>query len=95
VLIDFVGTAAIVTELERNLRISDQILKYMTVKILDTVNLQDLEEEMNPRVVEEKVEPASVPDQETAAIPDNAEAPLATGEGEAPAPGSESEEEVE
>lgn len=96
VLMDFAGTAAIVTELERNLRISDQILKYMTVKIRDTVNLQDLEEEMNPRVVEEKVEPTSAPDQEEiTAIPENTEASLATGEGEAPAPESESEEEVE
>jgi small subunit ribosomal protein S6 len=63
VLIDFAGTAAIVTEFERNLRIADKILKFMTVKTQDAVNLEELEKEMNPPAVEEKVEPAPAPDQ--------------------------------
>lgn len=99
VLLDFAGSSAIVTELERNLRISDQILKYMTVKTQDMVNLQDLEKEMAPSVAEEKIEPISAPDQVTADIPESFEAteagPVATGEGEAPISGSERKEEVE
>ena len=42
VLMDFAGASAIVTEIERNLRIGDHILKYMTVKTQDTVKLQNL-----------------------------------------------------
>jgi len=67
VLIDFAGTAAIVTELERNLRIADKILKFMTVKTQEAVNLEELEKEMNPPAVEVKVEPAPAPDQEVTA----------------------------
>ena len=101
VLMDFAGTSAIVTEIERNLRISDQILKYMTVKTQDTVNLQDLAEEMNPTVAEEKVEPTAAPAQETDVIPESIELPsaepepVATGEGSAPGLESERKEEVE
>ncbi len=74
VLIDFAGTAAIVTELERNLRIGDKILKFMTVKTQDTVDLQELEKEMNPpSVVEEKAEPTPGIDQEAATPPAGAE----------------------
>ncbi len=68
-LIDFAGSAAIVTELERNLRIGDKILKFMTVKTQKAVNLEELEREMNPPPIEEKVEPAPAPDQEVAATP--------------------------
>lgn len=74
VLIDFVGTAAIVTEFERNLRIGDKILKFMTVKTQEAVNLEELEKEMNPPEVEAKVEPAPAPDQEVAATPAETEA---------------------
>ena len=73
-LIDFAGTAAIVTELERNLRIGDKILKFMTVKTQEVVNLEALEREMNPPAIEEKVEPAPAPDQGVTAIPATAEA---------------------
>lgn len=74
VLIDFAGTAAIVTEFERNLRIGDKILKFMTVKTQEAVNLEELEKEMNPPAVEAKVEPAPAPDQEVAATPAATEA---------------------
>ncbi len=68
-LIDFTGSAAIVTELERNLRIGDKILKFMTVKTQEAVNLEELEREMNPPPIEEKVEPAPAPDQGVTATP--------------------------
>jgi small subunit ribosomal protein S6 len=63
VLIDFVGTPAIVTEFERNLRIADKILKFMTVKTQEAVNLEALDKEMNPPAVEAKVEPAPAPEE--------------------------------
>lgn len=45
VLLDFAGSSAVVVELERNLRIGDKILKYMTVKTRDAVTLQEIEKE--------------------------------------------------
>lgn len=75
VLIDFAGGAAIVTELERNLRIGDNILKYMTVKTQETVNLQDIEKEMNPPgVAEEKGEQIPPSEQEKPAAHETTEA---------------------
>jgi small subunit ribosomal protein S6 len=45
-LIDFAGQGAVVAELERNLKIDDKILKFMTVKKDDHVILEDLEKEI-------------------------------------------------
>jgi len=45
-LIDFAGQSATVVELERNLKIDDKILKFMTVKKDDHVILEDLEREL-------------------------------------------------
>jgi small subunit ribosomal protein S6 len=84
VLIDFAGSAAIVTELERNLRIADKILKFMTVKTQEAVNLEALDKEMNPPAVAEKVEPAAAPAQEVAA--DTAEVATVQDEAASPEP---------
>lgn len=91
VLIDFAGGAAIVTELERNLRIGDNILKYMTVKTQETVNLQDIEKEMNPPgIAEEKGEQIPPSEQEKPAAYETAgaaEEPAASDkENENPSP---------
>ncbi len=53
ILMDYAGTSALVTELERNLKIDDRVLKYMTVKIADTVDIQALEEEIKSAQKEE------------------------------------------
>lgn len=45
-LIDFAGQTAVVAELERNLKIDDNILKFMTVKKDDQVILEDLQKEL-------------------------------------------------
>jgi small subunit ribosomal protein S6 len=45
-LIDFAGQSAAVADLERNLKIDDKILKFMTVKKDDKVILADLEREI-------------------------------------------------
>jgi small subunit ribosomal protein S6 len=45
-LIDFAGQSDTVAELERNLKIDDKILKFMTVKKSDQVILEDIEKEI-------------------------------------------------
>ena len=45
-LIDFAGQNAVVAELERNLKIDDKILKFLTIKKDDQVTLEDLEKEL-------------------------------------------------
>jgi len=73
VLIDFVGTTAVVPEVERNLKIDDRILKFMTVKIEDDVDLEELEKakEAAKSVEESKVAPASDPSENSPeSVPD-------------------------
>lgn len=58
-LIDFAGQSAVVAELERNLKIDDKILKFMTVKKNDKVVLADIEKEIaaaSPTAVVAEVE---------------------------------------
>jgi len=46
VLADFAGTPETVKELERNYRIDDRIIRYLTVKKSDSVNLEALQAEI-------------------------------------------------
>ncbi|MHB9098366.1 MAG: 30S ribosomal protein S6 [Syntrophales bacterium] len=46
ILIDYAGVSAVVNELERNLKIDDKILKFMTVLKADTVDPVALEQEI-------------------------------------------------
>jgi small subunit ribosomal protein S6 len=46
ILIDFAAPSATVSELERNLRIDEKILKFMTVMKEDHVDMQQLEQEI-------------------------------------------------
>jgi small subunit ribosomal protein S6 len=46
ILADFAGQSAVVAELERNFKIDDKILKFMTVKKDDEVVLADIEKEI-------------------------------------------------
>jgi small subunit ribosomal protein S6 len=45
VLIDFIGKRAVIEELERNFKIDDKILKYMTIMKDDKVDLTKIEKE--------------------------------------------------
>ena len=45
ILIDYAGISAVVNELERNLKIDDKILKFMTVLKAETVDVEALEKE--------------------------------------------------
>jgi small subunit ribosomal protein S6 len=60
ILFDFVGQADAVDELERNLKIDDKILKFMTVKTNDDVDLQAIEKEMAAPSQGEKPEPQTI-----------------------------------
>lgn len=44
VFCDYAGTPAAVTEIERRFRIDDSVLKYLTVKVADTISDAEIEE---------------------------------------------------
>jgi small subunit ribosomal protein S6 len=46
VLMDLVSVAAVITELERNFKIDEKILKFMTIKKEDAVDLKEIEKEI-------------------------------------------------
>ena len=43
VLMEFVGSADIVAEVERNMRLDDRVLKYLTVKLADQVDPESVQ----------------------------------------------------
>jgi small subunit ribosomal protein S6 len=79
-LLDYVAKSEVVTELERNLRIDDKVLKYMTIKKADKVDLDLLEKELaaskapetaqaDPPVMIQTVSEAQKPAEVTAETP--------------------------
>jgi small subunit ribosomal protein S6 len=56
VMMDFAGTGSIVSELERNLKFDEKVLKYMTVKQDDSITLEEIEKAISgvPAEAEEK-----------------------------------------
>ena len=62
VCITYGGTGSLVKELERNLRLSDDVLKFMTLLLSDDVTVEQLEEEAkeNQDKLSEKTESESV-----------------------------------
>jgi small subunit ribosomal protein S6 len=68
VLVDFYGPGSMILELERNLKIDDNILKFITVKTKDPFNPESLEEE---RKKEQLLHEAQI-------TPDEPEAPAPT-----------------
>lgn len=71
VLADFAAKSETVKELERNYRIDDRIIRYLTVKKSDQVNLEDLQAEIDARA--KKAAPA--PPEAAAPAPAPPEAP--------------------
>jgi small subunit ribosomal protein S6 len=49
VLLDYAGKSTIVNELERNFKIDDKVLKFMTVVKSEDVNLNELEADIEAR----------------------------------------------
>ena len=70
VLMDYVGSSDLVAEVERNMRLDDRILKYLTVKLAD---------EMDPESFKEQ-EPAPRKAAESAEAPEPEEAPSPEGQ---------------
>ena len=69
VLADFAGTADTVRELERNYRIDDRIIRYLTTKKADQVNLEALQAEIEAKAKAKAAaaEPEVAPEAEAAA----------------------------
>jgi len=67
ILFDFAGQTDVVNEMERNFKIDDKILKYMTIKKEDVVDLKVLETEINlpakETKTEEAIEPSASPEE--------------------------------
>ena len=108
VLMDFVGSADLVAEIERNMRLDDRILKYLTVKLEDMVDPESLEviepeppEETESAVTSEpeKVESPEVQESEEAESPEvqeseKAESPEVQESEEAESPEAQESEET-
>jgi small subunit ribosomal protein S6 len=84
ILADFAGTPETVKELERNYRIDDRIIRYLTVKKSDKVNLEALQAEIDARAAKaapappEAEAPAPAPAAAVAAAPPEVPAEPAT-----------------
>ncbi|MFZ5448218.1 MAG: 30S ribosomal protein S6 [Thermodesulfobacteriota bacterium] len=87
VLADFAGTSETVKELERNYRIDDRIIRYLTTKKSDKVNLEALQAEIaakaKAKAAAPEAEPEAVASAEEPVVPVEAAAP-AFEEPEAP-----------
>ena len=73
ILVDFYGLGAMIREIERNLKIDDNILKFITVKTKDSFNSESLEEE---RKKEQLLQESQLTSEESAPSPNQE----ATGE---------------
>jgi small subunit ribosomal protein S6 len=60
ILIDYAGNSAIVNELERNFKIDDKVLKYMTIIKSEHADIQALEKEIAAKT--EKIEEPQSPE---------------------------------
>jgi small subunit ribosomal protein S6 len=72
VLADFAGSAETVKELERNYRIDDRIIRYLTTKRSDKVNLEALQAEIAARAKAA----VAAPEPEAVAVTEAAGAPV-------------------
>ncbi len=89
-LMDFVGGAATVSEVERNFKFDDKVLKYLTIKKSDSVDMKEIEKEISGMKEEKPEEPKP----ETKTAPSQEEAPAVAAEGAAE-PSSEPTEKAE
>ena len=59
VLMDYVGSADLVAEVERNMRLDDRILKYLTVKMADSVDPESIQAQPSEPDPETESEPVA------------------------------------
>ena len=62
VLMDYVGSSDLVAELERNMRLDDRILKYLTIKLANEVDPESVQIQEPGAIQEEELASASEPD---------------------------------
>jgi small subunit ribosomal protein S6 len=87
VVVDYAGTPATVKELERNYRIDDRIIRFLTSKKSDKVNLEALQAEIDAKA---KAAAARAPEEEPEApAPEEAATPAAAAPVEEAAPKGE------
>ena len=55
-LVDFVAEKTVVVELEKNMKFDDKVLKYLTVKKTEKVDLEEIEKEIAASGKDEKIE---------------------------------------
>jgi small subunit ribosomal protein S6 len=74
ILFDFVGIPSLISEMERQLKISDEVMKYLSVKLEDSVDLEAFKaakeapaEAPAPEAAPAAAEEASIPAEEAAA----------------------------
>lgn len=80
VLADFAGIPAGVAELERNLKIDDRIIRFLSVRTGENVNVEALQSEIAAKAkppVETAPEPEAAPEEATPQPVTEAEAPAA------------------
>lgn len=80
ILIDFAGKREIVAEVERILKFDDKVLKYMSVKLADSITAEEIEKELAGQKAEAEA-PAEPPAAIKPANEVSAPAPEATTEG--------------
>jgi small subunit ribosomal protein S6 len=91
ILADFAGTPETIKELERNYRIDDRIIRYLTVKKSDKVDLNALQAEIETRAKQAAPPPAEA---KVPAPPAEAEAPAPPAAVEAPGAAAAPQEEA-
>jgi small subunit ribosomal protein S6 len=91
ILIDYAGASAVVNELERNLKIDDKVLKFMTVLKAEAVDIEALEKEIADASQKKAVSPAPAPEAAPAAVAAEA---AADGTGTVPAAPEKPEDET-
>jgi small subunit ribosomal protein S6 len=71
ILIDFVGLPSLIAEMERQLKISDEVMKYLSVKLEDTVDLEAFKaaKEAPPAEPTAEAAPETAPPVEAEAAP--------------------------
>ncbi len=59
IFMDFVGEKTVVTELEKNMKFDDNVLKYLSVKKTEMVDLEEIEKEVADSSKDEETEEIS------------------------------------
>ncbi len=97
ILLDYCGPSDIVNELERNMRIDERVLKYITVKLSDSFDMEDLEKMKEPeKSAEASTEnEGTVKSDESEGVTAEPESTEETSERDDPSTGEPGEEEVD